>query len=108
MPSRIEEHSFLKYKDYIDHHKPYGSDGKNGFGKNLDGPLPDMIDYWNFYLTDEVITTTRQKYSMFDNFAFVGGNVEFVLVSVMLFFFVYNYKIDKINLYYEFNKVKLL
>ena len=30
----------------------------NGFGKNLDPKrkVPDMIEYWNLYLNDEMVT----------------------------------------------------
>ena len=52
-----------------------------------------MIEYWNFYLMDEMITTTRKKYSWQDNWAFIGGNIEFILILLSLFFSVYNYKI---------------
>ena len=65
----------------------------NGNGKNLDRKFPDILEYWNFYLTDELMTTTRQRYTWLDNFAFIGGNVEFVLLSLGFFFYLYNYNI---------------
>ena len=66
--------------------KPYKSDGMNGFGKNLNRTMPDMLEYWNFYLTNEMQTTTRQKYTWLDNFAFIGGNIDFMLMTVAVFF----------------------
>ena len=82
----------MKYKDSQLDVKPYGSDGMNGFGKNINGTLPDMIEYWNFYLTNEMHTTTRQKYTWLDNISFIGGIIEFMLIAVGAFFSVYNFK----------------
>lgn len=72
----------------------------NGYGKNLDREMPDMLEYWNFYLSNEQLTTTRQKYTWLDNFAFIGGNIDFVLIGVGIFFAVYNHNISKYKLYY--------
>jgi len=50
----------LKYKAQITHYKPYGNDGMNGFGSNVKkSETPGMLAYFNFILSDEVITTTR-------------------------------------------------
>ena len=68
--------------------KPYGSDGMNGFGKNLNRTLPDMLEYWNFYLSNELQTTTRQKYTVLDNCAFIGGNIDFILLGIGCLFFI--------------------
>ena len=108
IPSMAEEHTFLQYKDYWQQHKPYMSDGMNGFGANLKRQYPDMLEYWNFYLSDEVLTTTRQKYSWLDNFAFLGGNIDFILIALYLFFGIYNYNIAKFKLYYQFQKTNAL
>ena len=77
----------------------------NGFGKKyLSGEKhkpPDMINYWNFFLMDETFTTTRTKYSWLDNCAFVGGNIDFVIIMVTGFFSLYNYKIAELHDYYH-------
>lgn len=100
MPSLIERKKFLKYKDYWGQHKAYGTDGMNGFGSNLVRKPTDMIEYWNFYLTDEVITTTRNKYTWLDNCAFIGGNIDFILMIIGIFFSLYTYKISDFETYY--------
>ena len=56
-----------------------------------------MIEYWNIYLVDETITTTRSKYSWLDNCAFIGGNIDFIVILVSFFFSFYNYKIADIQ-----------
>ena len=77
----------------------------NGFGKKyISGEKakpPDMIEYWNFSLLDETITTTRMKYSWLDNCAYIGGNIDFILILVGVFFSLYNYKIAVIQDYYN-------
>lgn len=72
----------------------------NGYGKNLERAMPDMLEYWNFYLSNEYQTTTRQKYTWLDNFAFIGGNIDFVLMAIGVFFSIYNYKNSQISLFY--------
>ena len=99
---------FLKLHKTDNQLKPYNSDGMNGYGKNLDRMLPDMLEYWNFYLTNEMMTTTRQKYTWLDNFAFIGGNIDFVLMGVGLFFAIYNYNINKFKLYYQHHKTRAI
>lgn len=78
----------------------------NGYGKNLNRTMPDMLEYWNFYLSNEVITTTRQSHTWLDNFAFIGGNVDFILMAVGALFSLYNYNISKFKLYYQHHKTK--
>ena len=80
----------------------------NGFGKNLDRSLPDMLEYWNFALSNEISVMTRQKYTWLDNCAFIGGNVDFVFMIVGIFFFIYNYKISEFNLYYQHHKIRAI
>ena len=77
---------FLKYKETTYNNKPYKSDGMNGFGKNLKRELPDMMEYWNFYLANDMVSITRQKYTWLDNFAFIGGVVDFIIIGIHLFF----------------------
>ena len=72
----------------------------NGFGKNVKRTPPDMLEYWNFYLTDEVVTTTRNKYTWLDNCAFIGGNIDFILMVIGIFFSLYTYKIADFETYY--------
>lgn len=107
MPSLIERQKFLKYKDYWGQHKAYDTDGMNGFGKNVKRKPPDMMEYWNFYLTDEVVTTTRNKYTWLDNCAFIGGNIDFILMNIGIFFSLYTYKIADFETYYMLQKSKV-
>ena len=101
IPSLMPVHKFLKYDNTIYQYKPYGSDIMNGYGSNLNKTLPDMLEYWNFYLTNEMITATRQKFTWLDNFAFIGGNIDFVLMGIGIFFSVYNYNVSNFKLYYQ-------
>ena len=82
----------------------------NGKGKNIDPKrkVADMIEYWNFSLNDEVVTYTRQKYSWLDTCAFVGGNVDFLLMLVGVFFFAYNYEVPKYSMHYQYHKMRAL
>ena len=66
-----------------------------------------MIEYWNFFLTDEVLFTTRQKYSWLDNCAFIGGNIDFILLVVGTVFAIYNYDNGKMKVFYEIQREKL-
>ena len=58
-----------------------------------------MIQYWNMALLDEIQTTTRKKYTWLDNCAFIGGNIDFVLILIRLFFTFYNYKLADLQNY---------
>ena len=60
-PNWKKEMKFLKITemDYTQQ-KPYNSDGMNNAANNTDSTLggkeyPDIIQYWNFYQTDEKI-----------------------------------------------------
>ena len=99
---------FLKYT-YTDYQlKPYGSDGMNGYGKNLNRSLPDMMEYWNFLLTNDLQTSTRQKYTWLDNFAFIGGNIDFILLGLGAFFSIYNYNVARTKLYYQHHMTRAI
>ena len=45
---------------------------------------------------------------MLDNFAFIGGNVEFIVVGVSVLFGIYNYNIQRFNLYYQHHKTRAI
>ena len=65
IPQMIQTKKFIKFKNILgDFYKTFGSDATNVKARNnKHRPPPDLIEYWNFVLTDEVITTTRQVYS---------------------------------------------
>lgn len=96
----VQESKFIKYRDCTEHHKPYNSDLMNKKGTNLKRLPPDMMEYWNFSLSDEVISFTRQKYTWLDNCAFIGGTIDFILILLYTLFYFYNYKIAEFNVYY--------
>jgi len=52
---------FLKFKDIVTgSKKPYGNDAYNGNGMNHKGVhIPDIISYYNLFLSDDEITYTR-------------------------------------------------
>ncbi len=63
--------------------KPYGSDSYNGLGFNVkDEGLPDMLAFLEFALSEDVVTTTRIKYTWLDALAFVGGIIQVFLISI--------------------------
>lgn len=66
--------------------KAYGNDRKNAFGRNLKRKRPQMISYFNLYLTNEIRTTTRQRYTFLDALAFIGGIIDIVIILWMVFF----------------------
>ena len=67
-----------------------------------------MLAYYNFVLTDEVAVTTRQKYTWLDSFAFVGGNVDVLIVLMHMFFFFYNFGLNRYQQYYIAERDRLL
>ena len=74
----------------------------NGNGYNVkDQNLPDMLLYFNIALSDETITTTRQKYTWLDAFAFVGGNIDVILIIIHVFFYYYNYGLNRYQVYFK-------
>ena len=79
----------------------------NGYGRNLDRKLPDMLEYWNFFLANEMLTITRQKYTWLDNIAFLGGIIDFFVIGLGLMFWIYNYEIGSYKLCYQHHKSKL-
>ena len=101
-------HKFLKFEGFDKQVKHYNSDGMNGYGKNVKRQPPDMLEYWNFYLTNDMYTTNRQKYTWLDNFAFIGGNIDFILIGLGIAFSTYNYKIENYKLYYKHHKSKMM
>ena len=80
----------------------------NGYGSNvkLENKI-DMLAYYNFVLTDEMLVTTRQKYTWLDAFAFVGGNIDVLLVFLSVFFYFYNFGMNKSEQYYIGEKDRL-
>lgn len=108
MPSYVQELTYLKYKDLKANTKPYGSDGMNGNGYNIkEKGMPDIISYCNFVMSDDVITTTRQKYTWLDAFAFVGGNIDMLLLLVSLVVWFNNYGLSQYQQYYLSEKERL-
>jgi len=61
LPSVAQEIVFIKIKDIVPaSKKPYGNDGFNGKAINTKGTdMPDMIGYYNFFLSEEEVTITR-------------------------------------------------
>ena len=88
--------------------KPYNSDGMNGKGRNLKRDLPDMLEYWNFVTSNELLTLTRQKYTWLGNIAFLGGIIDFVIIGFGTLFWIYNYEIGSYNLCYQHHMSKQL
>ena len=108
IPSMAEEITFLKFKNmYGDFYKTFGSDATNINGRNKkERPNPDLILYWNFVMTDEAITTTRQIYSWLDNISFLGGTIDFIIIMMMILFAIYNYKHPNIEIFYDMEKMR--
>ena len=73
----------------------------NGYGRNFERKLPDMFEYWNFFLANEMLTITRQNYTWLDNIAFPGGIIDFVIIGLGSLFWIYNYEIGKYKLCYK-------
>jgi len=80
----------------------------NGFGTNVKKEeKTGMIAYFNFALSDEEITTTRQKYTWLDSFGLVGGFIDTILILITVFFFFYNYDVNHYMIYYLSEKERL-
>jgi len=60
-PLAASQTFFLKLKDYVPvGKKQYGDDGFNGNANNTLGTnMPDMVGYFNFFLSEDIVTTTR-------------------------------------------------
>lgn len=108
IPSMTQFHRFLKFGTFDKQAKAFGSDGMNNYGKRVDADaddeFTDMLEYWNFYLESEMFTFSRQRYTWLDNIALIGGLVEFFLVSLTCFFWIYNYEIATYKLFYSHKK----
>ena len=83
--------------------KPYKSDGMNNFATNTKiNPYPDLIEYWNFHLTDEVITVNWTFYTYIDNWSFWGGLLDFYSYAPIFFVALFTFRNNEINvLYYQ-------
>lgn len=66
-----------------------------------------MIAYFNMILSNEEITTTRQKYTWLDAFAFVGGNFNLIFIILYISFYFYNYGIQNYEMYFLIEKERL-
>ena len=100
--SYIQKLDFIKYRWFDSQNKPYGSDNMIEAGTTQ---APHLF-YWNFYLVDEHFTYTRQSYTWLDATAFVGGNVDTILYGALIFFFIYNYGMQRYSVFYSFESQK--
>lgn len=90
--------------------KPYNSDKMSQNARNnQDKYIPDMILYFNILLSSEEKIIENIKYDWIDAFSFTGGFLEILLIFVMVFFNLYNYKLNeaKMLLHYELEKAKI-
>ncbi len=65
-----------------------------------------MIAYYNFYLTNEIRTTTRERYTFLDALAFIGGIIDIVLIGFWVFFFIYRYRLHDLQVFLNIEKLR--
>ena len=58
----------------------------------------DIIQYWNFYHVDELITTDWLFYTYIDNLSFLGGLLDVLLLVPSLFMAIYTFRLNEISI----------
>jgi hypothetical protein len=80
------------------------SDTMNNFANNTNElyedakPFTDMIQYWNFYHVDELITTDWLFYNYIDNLSFLGGLLDILLLIPSGIMIIYTFRFNEINI----------
>ena len=73
---------------------------------NTDPSIPgtrqyaEMINYWNFYQTDEIIQTSWKFFSYVDNLSFLGGLLDILLLIPAGLMIAYTFRINEINVFF--------
>ena len=105
-PNWKTEMSFLKITemDYTQQ-KPYLSDGMNNAANNtkpsLGGaPYPEIIQYWNFYQTDEKIQINWIFFTYIDNLSFLGGLLDIGFLIPWIVMVGYTFRLNEINVFF--------
>ena len=82
--------------------KPYKSDGMNNFANNTKAavggtPYTEMIQYWNFYQTDETVQINWIFYSYIDNLSYLGGLLDIILLVPAVVMAIYTFRLNEIS-----------
>ena len=70
----------------------------NNTNPDLGGkPYPEILQYWNFYHTDETIQTNWIFYTYLDNLSLLGGLMNIGFLGTWIFMFGYTFRLNEIN-----------
>ena len=77
----------------------------NNYANNTDPtkggkPFPDILSYWNVYITDEKILTNWKFFTYIDNLSFLGGLLDISLLIPSFLMIAYTFRINEINVFF--------
>jgi hypothetical protein len=58
----------------------------------------ELIQYWNFYHVDELVTTDWLFYNYIDNLSFLGGLLDILLLVPKAIMVIYTFRLNEINI----------
>lgn len=77
------------------------NNGANNTKPDLGGnPYPEIAIYWNFYHSDEIITTNWVFFTYVDNLSFFGGLLDISLFMPYFLMLIYTYKLNEVNMFF--------
>ena len=65
-----------------------------------DEKYAEMIQYWNFYHTDELITINWQFYTAVDNLSFLGGLLDIGFLIPWIIMVGYTFRLNELNVFF--------
>jgi hypothetical protein len=85
--------------------KPYYSDGMNNYANNTDvtiggTPYPELIQYYNFFHVDELISINWIFFTYLDNLSFLGGLLDIALFIPSIIMIGYTFRLNEINVFF--------
>jgi hypothetical protein len=85
--------------------KPYKSDGMNNSANNtkvsLGGsPYPELIQYYNLFHVDELVSINWIFYTYTDNLSFLGGLFDIALFIPYIIMIGYTFRLNEINVFF--------
>ena len=89
----------------LNQQKAYKTDGMNNKANNTDpedggNPYPELLQYWNFYHTDETIQTNWIFFTYIDNLSSLGGLINIGFLGTIILMRVYSFRLNEINVFF--------
>ena len=104
LPQFAQEKIFLKLsKHFLYESKPFNSDRMNQNAiNNKDAFVTDMLFYFNIMMSSEEQMTEFIQYDMVDVLSFTGGFIDIIILVVIVFFWLYNYRLNEAKMMQEY------